>query len=376
MEDYERMIADLPEATIPVVRTEAPNAPIPLYDGPLTFSGYGVKDSVTTGSLVFSWMPDPCVRISVPRAGSGMLNLEHTAVSFPGITTPTPANLTSGTISLHGERSVAGSLSAITTVGTEQSCDHVIAHIPNLRSYFGGLIRDRDRRASWRGRLDLSTGEWEVYLDEVPDEKKLRKALREQGGYALTHVASVRRVDGQPFSRETADVMLERLGYFLAFVRGAWCRAVLPTGFLDDVQSWQIWSSPHLTPWSPGTNWFVSDGDSGEIRRLFTTFLDQMGDPDWNYVLTTAIHWYVEANLATAGVEAATIMTQSALELLAWHYLVGVKKTHTPADFEGSFANNLKQLLHELQIKIRVPKTKQIPRDTKSTDFPTAFVAV
>lgn len=73
-------------------------------------------------------------------------------------------------------------------------------------------------------RLSLEAHSWRVTIDSL--EPKLRKALieslKDEGGYAITHVAKLQRIDNRSFTTEQALDVLSVLSYFLAFAQRCW----------------------------------------------------------------------------------------------------------------------------------------------------------
>lgn len=85
-------------------------------------------------------------------------------------------------------------------------------------------------------------------IDQI-DDNNLRKSLKDQGGFALTHIGKIRKRDGGNIDYRTAKELLYCLGYFLSFLTGLWSFPLLCGGLRTGCIVWQEWHTPHLAPW-------------------------------------------------------------------------------------------------------------------------------
>ena len=243
-------------------------------------------------------------------------------------------------------------------VGQDGDCDTVVFHVPNFVDYHGATVRDAQATAFWHGRLALESAMWRWTLDRTQRGNALLGFLGDAGGYAITHVGHLERRDGQPFAWADAEQALVQIGYFLSFLRGQWCRPALPVGFANDVPIQQQWGAPHLSAWRYRPSWFPHRAvlDTAALNTAFGTFMDRFDDAVWGEPLVSALHWYVEANLNAGGIEGALILAATALELLAWAYLVQAHVVLAgPAFNATSAADALRLLLQHTGIPTAIP---------------------
>jgi hypothetical protein len=163
--------------------------------------------------------------------------------------------------------------------------------------------------------VDLMSYQWQVELKSLLSTREAMKKLNEEGGYRLTHVGGVKKVDGTTFSGTDAQDCLRALRYFLSFAKGGWCEPVCAVGF-DGTGNrvWESWASPRES-WHVPLSWF--DPHTGlQLAILFPTFMKKWENTDWRDALDEIIYWYLNANHSPRGIDAGIILTQAALERL------------------------------------------------------------
>jgi hypothetical protein len=143
-------------------------------------------------------------------------------------------------------------------------------------------------------------------------------------------------------------------------MRGFWCGPFLPVGQLNGKNEWHLWRSFRLTSWVGVNSWFPYD----KVHRLHTLnllwdgFLSKWHDPLWKEPIKYAINWYIEANLNAGALEGAIVLTQTALELFGWLYLVEDQATRSVSktQFDKSHAHQkIRSLLTAIRIPCAVP---------------------
>jgi len=207
--------------------------------------------------------------------------------------------------------------------------------------------------------LHLNNDEWDVILSPIDNISDLTNCLDEQGGFGLTHVGRLKRIDGGQFDKDQALDKLDSLYYFLSFVRGLWCGPILPIGLTDDIVGWQVWDTPRLTPWKYVSSWFFTSEPQG-INEAFNGYMEKWVDPFWNEPTKLAIHWYIEANIGSGGVEGSIVLIQAALEMLSWIYLIEAPDASKPCtinDFEEKWpaSKKIETLLKSMGIPLTIP---------------------
>jgi hypothetical protein len=194
--------------------------------------------------------------------------------------------------------------------------------VPNFPDFIGDPIRNESE--TWRGRLKLESGGWEVTLDSRQGLPNILRECKETGGHAISHIGRLRRVDGQRFSRPDASDVLDDLHWFLSFVRGAWTSPVLVEAGGVRSSAWHDWRSPRVDfidgvmSWADPTEWAT-------VAQAFDGFMRRCQDHLWRQALRVAVGQYLAANHPSP-VESALMAAQSGLELMGWLQLVETRK--------------------------------------------------
>jgi hypothetical protein len=344
----------MPEGRVPAkvaYKTETPNASIELYNGVMNIAQSN-RTFTTEGSIQLKWLPSRWVRFDIPRIARG-IDTGNATIELPEFNTQYDAfvtNVSNSIISGVGHSVSCGGILVHEAILKrnidDDSCDEVLFHLPNFKCH------------RWPGRINLNDGEWEVTIDQINSYNKMFESLNDQGGFAFTHSGVLKKCGKSKLSLEQANDKLIALHYFLSFVNGAWCGPVLSIGRADSKTNWEIWSAPNLTPWKSVSSWF-NDVEPKTIDETFKGFMILWNDCDWRETIKTAIHWYVEANIGAGGVEGAIVLTQTALELLAWVYLIETSETpaYTVDSFEKLHADKkISLLLESMKIPTHIPK--------------------
>jgi hypothetical protein len=103
--------------------------------------------------------------------------------------------------------------------------------------------------------------------------------------------------------------------------------------------------------------------------------MTKWNDLAWKETLSYAVYWFVRANSAAAGGDGSLILSQAALEILSWTYLVtcsGMSRTQ----FKSLKAvEAFRELLNRMGIPPEVPASLRLLQGI-STDGAAAIVAV
>lgn len=241
----------------------------------------------------------------------------------------------------------------INGVGAESTqLTRVVFHLFNFVNFIGTLNSEISE-------VDLVSEEWMIELKSLPSTKETIEDLKEKGGYQLTHIGGIKKVDGTPFSGKDADNCLEALGLFLCFSKGGWCQPICAVGFdVSENRVWESWSSP-IDPWHTILSWF--DPKHGcQLSQLFPGFSKRLANKDWNETLQEVIYWYLLANNSSRGIDAGIILTQAAIERLSYEYTVKDRSLITAEGFRNLWASDKYRLLFS-SLNIPLPITPQTP---------------
>jgi hypothetical protein len=229
----------------------------------------------------------------------------------------------------------------------------------------------------------LEAAGWRITVDSHAGTYRLTDRLESDGGYGLTHTGTLKRADGTLFDADDADEALWALRHFLSFARGFWSGPVLPVGVNAGGESaWERWDLRKLSRWEHVTGWF--DADYGQLlEAAFAGFMPRWATSEWQRPLQSAIYWYVHSNTMAGGLDGSIVLSQAALELLAWVLLVKDRKALSGNKFKDlSATDQVRQLLTALGIPLAIPAacralTVEAPRQEPGwTDGPQACASV
>ena len=214
----------------------------------------------------------------------------------------------------------------------------------------------------------LQAGPWQIEIKPLPELSAIKKRLKTEGGYALTHEGFIRRSDGKSFSVAEAHKLLDVLHLFLSFARGGNCGVTLIAG--DDEngrQAWEQWGTYSTYPWFHLSSWLDHRHDNHvALSEAFPGFLyivEQMTDaPD--DPIRVALYWYLRSNESSA-LQAGIILTQAALERLARQLLPNEKY-----ETLKNAAERIRAVLEEVGIDLAIPQSCKELRKLAQVDGP------
>lgn len=246
----------------------------------------------------------------------------------------------------------------------QPSLDSVVFHVLNFYNFFGGSgdfhdIKDdlpRSYSSNLLGCIRLQAEDWRVTLHALPEAKDLVTRLNADGGYAITHVGLIERSSGVSFAPCDAMALLEHLRLFLSFARGTFIAPILPVGRYKGNRQWGQWGCPMAYPWDYYDGWFHGP-EATILEQFFPGSYHLHSHPLWHEPVRDALYWYLRSNNTKgSGVDGGTILTQAALERLAWTYVVDDRKLCSEANFERLPAGKqIFAMLDSMSIPTHVP---------------------
>ncbi|NYT25004.1 hypothetical protein H0A73_15505 [Alcaligenaceae bacterium] len=219
-------------------------------------------------------------------------------------------------------------------------------HLFNFPEFRGG--QHQKTAPAGCALLVLESEEWRISLQELPDgaTREAWIRIKAEGGCFLTHMVKLERKDGKLFSGDDASEQCHRLSNFLSFTKGGKCTPVCGVGFdAAGEKTWETFASPHAV--KPPYSWF-NPFKASQAERLFPLFVKRwQQSEEWRDCLRSSIYWYVQANTngGSPGIDAAIILAQSALERLAYHYLVVDRKMISGKGFDDLRASDRLRML-------------------------------
>ena len=206
---------------------------------------------------------------------------------------------------------------------------------------------------------------WCIEIKPVAELSKIKKILKMESGYAVTHEGSISRSDGESFSVEEARKLLDGLHLFLSFARGGDCGVTLISGSDENGEpAWEQWGTYSAFPWFDLSSWLdhrLNNDDA--LSTAFPGFWRKVGQttgaPDDR--VRVALYWYLRSNESNA-LQASIILTQAALERLA-RQLLPNKRYKTL----NSTARKIRAVLQETAIDTVIPECCKELRTVRKT---------
>ncbi len=352
-------MSEIPKAIQPIYQCDE-NQPVLLYEGEMELFE-GSQITLGFGSIEFTWLPKIRTKFSIHYERDEQLGFSQILDSNKDISLSflIPEICTEKLVtkvhvlkkSLQNTTTVINGEILDIALGNGDDLSYVIFHLTNFVDYFAPHAESPNGRTA--SRLILESIEWRVTID--PISNKLINALKDNSGYAITHMCRLERIDGSSFTSQDAEEILFGLNYFLSFVVGRWVSPALPIGFNSTGQkAWEKWLHYRTGNYRYVNSWFPESNPTG-ISTAFTGFMKWWRNEDWKESFMLLIYWYVESN--NSGVEQGILMTQSACELLAWLVLVQDRKVISDEALEKklSAGDILRLLFSFLQIPIAMP---------------------
>jgi hypothetical protein len=238
----------------------------------------------------------------------------------------------------------------------------VIFHLFNFKKFISKrrssfkIVNDKKEVIKVIEHIEMFWQDWQVEIKSLPETEDTFKALKDKGGYGVTHIGCIRKKNGLSFLGKDAKEMLYALRYFFSFANGYWCPPVLCVGFnSNDEKIWEMWNSPK-EPWHSSVLSWNDPHNSNQLADFFQGFMEKQSDESWKTAICEVIYWYLNSNLDSYSKDAGIILTQAAIERLSFEYAVQSKKLITSEGFKALRASDKFRLLFSsLDIPIELP---------------------
>lgn len=373
----------IPLAQVPIYITEQPNQTIHLYSGPMELHQANIVEQ-GQANVAFVWLPYPRVRFEFNNDNiSARLKLDDprvlpTVMKLPalGISVGTSIRSISPDHQTKQLRIIGQPLDDL-IIGPGNNLASVVFHLPNFHQYQGYGIRSTGK--VWGGRIKFEAAGWVVTIDSIDSDQSIEKSLETVGGYGITHVGRLERSDQSAFDADAASDVLDCLFYLFSFARGFWLPPLLHVGFDNNENKvWERWCDWKSSPWQHVDSWFPEQGHNC-LAAMFPGFIKKYQDPVWGDTCRLVIDWYVQSN--TSITEQSLVLSQTALELLAWVTLVEEGGNLGEDGFKKIRASDkLRLLLSQTAVSLAIPTSqnnlKDLLKNEKWQDGPQAITEI
>lgn len=346
-----------PTAMEPFYTTRHVNEPVTLYSGRLTLGTLG-KELTGFGAIEYVWTPDSEIRFRLDLEGDPVRALVAMLQPREAQTITTQTGGYAGCFATRISKMISGIVNEPMVIGGAKEATKVYFHLLNCESGRGLPVSVGS--GVMAARLVFVAGGWRIIIDPVSEIARLHEELQSVGGYAITHVGCLERIDASVFKIDEAQKAIDCVHYFLSFAHGIWVAPVLVIA--TDAEGRRVqetWKNAFSSSYQRHTCWCAGHSlDS--LAELFPKFFSRWHDPLWNDTLRRAIWWYVASNEKAGGLDGAIILVQVALELLAWVVLVEDGHLISRSGFEKlSAADRLRLLVSRTAVSLALPPELQ-----------------
>jgi hypothetical protein len=378
------LFAGYPEPIPPFVPCEGQCISIPLFQDAVNLD-FAKETFRTDASIALRWQPFPQIQFEIPELPEGVfLNPRSTfSIRFDdGAVIKGPrvvgVSMSSGPEDL--KSSAYGRIRERFLRPKDSPAQYALFLLPNFEMVQGSGLRYPDGSA--RGaRLLLADGVWAITLDQTEAAAAAEKALKENSGFAITHVGRLERADGQPVTASQMRLMLNAFACYVSFCCGRWTGPCLPKGFDQcGAQVWETWDYSRTVPYASLRSW-MDPSERDHFEGPFPGFIKLFLDEAWGEALQIAIHWYLEANAQAGSIEGAIVLTQTAFELLSSVVLVEDQCTLSAEAYEKlTAADRIRLLFRWAGIPTSIPMElndlTQLAAADNWPDSPTAMTRI
>jgi hypothetical protein len=332
----------------------APGEPIAVFEGPADLvegsRRYSVQASATVG-----FSPSPQTFISA-RGESGPAIEQDVSfeVQIPHQEHPvTPSHVRIRWDGTAGTRfELDGQLQEPVKPATPIVLSSVRFHLLNFPDFWWvtGIHEGRV------GPLELSFGEWLLTIEGVTDVQEKRKESRRSRSYLITHVAELKRSDGDCFTTSDWFELDPFFYYCLSLCAGLRCPPAVVDGL--DANSNVVWRDVALGRLGhdrPHSHWFPRPYPT-HVQDLIAGLWTRWGDADKREATERACEWYWEAVDRGSVIETRLVLAQVALELLSWVIMAEETERLSVGGFKSlPAADRMSLLANQLQVSPLVP---------------------
>ncbi|GKV70575.1 hypothetical protein NCCP2716_30730 [Sporosarcina sp. NCCP-2716] len=341
-----------------------------IYKGPFTLKSNGrLIELEGTISYLTNPRPEVCF---VGKVLNGSLNSLFSA-EYLELTTPTDIkgsfNLTSINPSysrIGSSTEIKGELQYELKMSKQSQYSEINFSLVNFINNYGLAYSFNNRILA--GRVELQYKNYLVVIDKVPDSKKIYENLKEQNGFAITHIGQIKRLDGKEFELEEIERFLEKIVWILSFVAG---RRVDINHLYTDLEGYNAicYRIPSISSWKNIVNWYPRNSRDS-LEKVLYCLLELMEDDYWEKQLPRILSYYFDG-FGSSYIDNKIIIIQAGLETLAWAYLVETKEVLSKNKYNalGSAASKMERLLKELKIDFRgddIPGIQEMKLNSKS----------
>lgn len=352
----------LPAALRPVYKTETPNQSILLYEGNLKIIQNIEEDTILIegeGTVEYVWFPFPCIQF-VFYIKNVHLSIDYNCpahLTLCNLNTSVEISITNMNVGGSQGSKISGRIKEPIIQATESDLKYLIFHVANFHDFnadiWTQLKTGSETIRSRPNQVIFEVETWKITFEQLETAEDIIKQLKVQGGFGITHIGRIEKLNCDSFSADEAKDFLEMFTNFLSFARGFNIALTLLVGYNDKQEKiWEYWEQSAGDSWRNRLSWFPKHY-GGKLAEILPGFLNWWRE--WEDSAKVALYWYFEANYNPL-CEQKIVLVQVALELIAWVLLVEEKAVITSTRFNKLPASDkLRLLLSQFAISLKIP---------------------
>jgi hypothetical protein len=244
-------------------------------------------------------------------------------------------------------------------VGVLEHAVEIRFHLLNFTNFISkDAIRIKTRGGGFTRReaIVLEYNGYEIVIMATRETEQTMKLLKQRGGRAITHTGRIRKLDGSFLAPDDTNELLFILNQFLSFAMGSWTSPILPLAYdATRARVWESWGLRKINSWKRHQSW-LDDHHAEILTPVFQGFARLWNDATWSETLKASIYWYVFSNMRVANVDGSIILSQAALERIAWIYLTEHTRKYSKTKAKKlSAAQKVTEVLNDCKIPITLP---------------------
>ncbi|WP_286753522.1 MULTISPECIES: GNAT family N-acetyltransferase [Sphingobacterium] len=372
----QNVLNEIPIQLDTYINMEQPNETLPIYHGEFVITN-GTEESLVNGSIEFTWFPNPCVKFNGTFSDGELMFFEMKNLILK-INNENIGVVNLSEVSLGERGQCRGYVNRFIEGDSSIAVQEIMFCIPNLRGYIGDRVRHSENRQKISSnRIELIDRYFRIILDKFSDFTDRKKKLQNNGGYLLTYVGKVSKINGQPIRLKEIHEWHQQLQNFLFFINGLRASPLFYRGIHDGREIFTDYSFYNSDPYKFVHSW-SNISENIDFNKLWKEYIRLWKNENNRDFLLTAVHWYVEANSNAGKVEGSIILIQTALELIYNWLIVENEKIIIGNEAEGvSAANKIRLLIFQLKISRCIPDSfEDLISVAKESDGPEIFVKI
>ncbi|CAD5985178.1 hypothetical protein [Planktothrix agardhii] len=319
-----------------LIPQELPNQPVILYEG---FAELCNQNQIVEGNgfVKLTWHPYPRISFKFVYSGHDRIDLDNQRNIELKLTELVPQYrlkvyhyLTQWSGATNNTE-ITGFVAEPLIKGYTDELASVVFYITNFPCFDISNSEDEDEdyndwlffNLSNSNRFTFKNNNWRITLGNLDYNYEFQQILEAEGGYGITHICKIDKLDNSSFSLEEVYPQIEAFCYYLSFARGLWIAPILVSGFnVQGDQVFEEWRTPLIKAdsWEKSYVW-PDILFSTEIVQTFSGFMEKWEDNNWQEVIKNSIQWYIESLKVATFPNTSIILIQAALEKIAWTFL-------------------------------------------------------